>query len=71
MDPEAALTQGLKPPRKKPAKRSLGYGIDEPISFDFNPEDIILDEGNSSRRVTPEELYELGLLHPNPNQTTV
>ncbi|KAJ5538234.1 hypothetical protein N7494_007713 [Penicillium frequentans] len=62
MDPEAALTQGLKPPRKKPAKRSLGYGIDEPISFDFNPEDIILDEGNSSRRVTPEELYELGLL---------
>ncbi|KAI2734245.1 CAZyme family GH18 [Penicillium roqueforti] len=62
MDPEAALTQGLKPPRQKPAKRSLGYGIDEPISFDFNPEDIILDEGNSSRRVTPEELYELGLL---------
>jgi hypothetical protein len=69
--PVSSLTAGLRPPRYwSPAKRWLEHerdifdaldDVDEYVpvqQMGFDPEDLVVDEGNSTRYTTPEELWE-------------
>ncbi|KAL6228911.1 hypothetical protein BDW75DRAFT_246204 [Aspergillus navahoensis] len=57
--PVAALTRGKTAPRFwSTAKRWTGLDQDGPLDLDFDPEDMVIDEGNISRRATPGEIYE-------------
>lgn len=54
--PVSLITAGKFPPRTSPAKKKRW--LDEPFDETVDMNDIIVDEGNTTRRATDEELWE-------------
>ena len=57
-NPALALTQGKNKPRRSPTKRWLERWQDHDISPSVKLSELIIDEGNTTRKATPKELWE-------------